>query len=118
MLQLFSWWYGRGWRLAWTDIQKRLIGVAHAFSVPILLQTLWAPWRRIVTVPGAGLDAKVRAMGDNLVSRCIGFTVRTLVLLTAGLLLAVTLVISLTIVVIWPFIPAAILALIVIGILG
>lgn len=75
------------------------------FSVPILLRTWLAPWRRIVTYPGATLDAKLRAMGDNLVSRAVGFTVRTLVLFTALLALVFTVLLNFVQIALWPLVP-------------
>lgn len=116
--QLLSWWYSQGWLQVIKSFNRRMVGVSHVFSVPILVRTLWSPWRRIVTYPGAGLDARLRAMGDNLVSRCIGFTVRILVLLTAGLALLFTAVLGLLLIVAWPIIPPLVPVLVIKGIIG
>lgn len=107
MLQLFTWWYVRGWEDIVRGSGTRLVRVAHLFSVPILVRTLWAPWRRIITYPGASIDAKLRAIGDNLVSRAIGFTVRILVLVAAGVILLLTALLGLVLTVVWPLIPPA-----------
>lgn len=117
MLGLFTWWYGAGWRGALTSGKQRLQTLADAFSISTLLRTLFAPWRRIVTQPGAGLDAKLRAMGDNFVSRCVGFTVRFFVLLAAAVSFAAIAILSLIEIVVWPFVPLAAVALIVKGLL-
>lgn len=85
------------------------------FSTRTLLRTLFAPWRRIVTYPGASLDAKMRASLDNLVSRCIGFTVRFFVLLAAGVALVALLVFALLEIIVWPLVPLLGVALIVKG---
>jgi hypothetical protein len=118
ILQLASWWFGEGWRQVAKRGWQRLVGVSHLFSLPILIRTLWAPWRRIVTYPGASIDAKLRAMGDNMVSRCIGFTVRTLVLIAAGLILGLTAAGSALSVIIWPLIPVAVPVLVIKAIIG
>ncbi len=97
---------------------KRIVRVSHLFSLPILLRTLWAPWRRIISYPGAGLDAKLRAVGDNMVSRVIGFTVRVLVLITACLIVLLTSVLQLIFVILWPLLPVAIIAFIIKGVIG
>lgn len=87
------------------------------FSTTILLRTLFSPWRRIITYPGAGLDARLRAFGDNLVSRCIGFTVRSFVLLAAAIAFLVIGAASIAEIVIWPLIPVLAAGLIVKGLL-
>ena len=118
ILQLFSWWYLQGWQQVTKKARLRLVGVSHVFSLPILIRTLWAPWRRIVTYPGASLDAKMRALADNMVSRVIGFTVRTMVLIAAGLILLLAAIYSALFIIIWPLIPLAIPVLVILGVIG
>jgi len=91
------------------DVRKRTLGVTHAFSVAILLKTLFAPWRRITTPAGKGIDAKLRAMIDNFVSRVVGFTVRIGVLLIALLLAGGTLLLYSLIMIAWPLMPIAVI---------
>jgi hypothetical protein len=116
-LSFFSWWYGRGWRQVATSFGSRIRGIADAFSVSQLSRTLFSPWRRIITPPGAGLSAKFKAWGDNIVSRAVGFVVRLLVLIAA--LIAVVLVGALTLgeLIAWPFLPIAVPILIVKGLI-
>lgn len=117
-VEFFSWWYSHGWLSAAHWAQKLLSSVSHTFSVPILLRTLFAPWRRIVTTPGASLDAKFRALGDNLISRAVGFVVRFFVLLTALLLWLITAAIGLLTLAAWPLLPIAAFVLLLKGIIG
>lgn len=117
MLGLFSWWYGAGWAGVLKSSGRRLHNLADSFSIGILLRTLFAPWRRIVSYPRAGLEAKLRAMGDNLVSRCIGFTMRFFVLLAAAVSFVVLAAVSLIEIVVWPLVPIAAVALLVKGLL-
>ncbi|HSW79451.1 MAG TPA: hypothetical protein VLG47_01620 [Candidatus Saccharimonadales bacterium] len=109
LAQFFIWWYGEGWRtqskLGW----RRVNQTSRAFSAPLLLSTLFAPWRRIITNPGASLQAKMQAAGDNLVSRAVGFTVRIFVLITAGVMLLALSAFTVFIVIFWPLIPLLIL---------
>ena len=114
---LLSWWYGSGWAGTLRATRRRLGGLSEAFSLKILLRTLFAPWKRIVTPPGAGLDAKLQAMGDNLVSRAVGFTVRFVVLLTAGVAFVAFCLVGLAELIIWPLVPLAAVVLIVKGVL-
>lgn len=112
VLQMFAWWYGEGWRMAARSISRGIRGISRLFSVPILARTLFAPWKRIISYPGASLDAKLRAYGDNVVSRGVGFAVRFLVLLTAlttGTFVAVGGIVSF---ILWPLIPPAAIFLI------
>jgi len=104
----FSWWYGAGWAKVMRSLRPRLRGVMDNFSVKQLLKTLFAPWRRIVTYPGRSLGERFRALGDNLVSRIIGFIVRVLVLLAAAVILLTITVLTLIEVIIWPLLPLAV----------
>ena len=117
MLGLFSWWYGAGWAGVMQATQRRLSKLAEMFSIGILLQTLFSPWRRIITYPGAGIDAKLRAFGDNLVSRCIGFTVRFFVLISAGVAFVVLGLAGLLEIILWPLVPLLAVGLIITGLL-
>lgn len=111
----FSWWYGRGWKQVLQSFGPRLKSVSNNFSVDQLVRTWFEPWRRIITYPGASLEDKMRAWGDNLFSRIIGFTVRSLVLL--GALITSVAVGALTVLEIlaWPLLPVAPLILIIMG---
>ena len=115
---MVRWWYGAGWLNAWRNVTGWPGRVSHAFSIPILLKTLFAPWRRITTPPGSSLDSKIHAGVDNLVSRVVGMIVRFLVLIAAGLMSLFSFVAAVTLAVAWVFIPAAGLVLAVMGITG
>src|SRR5687767_11777583 len=78
-----QWWYGPGWHDAARRLKTRIRTTYLSFSIPILLGTLFAPWKRIITPPGASLQDKMRAMADNAISRAVGFTVRIFVLIAA-----------------------------------
>jgi len=115
MLSFFSWWYGQGLAGQVRAVQRRMQQLTDMFSVTILLRTLFSPWRRIITYPGAGLDAHVRAMLDNLVSRVIGLFVRVAVLLSAAVLFVLLAIISALQLILWPLLPVIALGLIVWG---
>jgi len=117
ILDLFSWWYGSGWSGVLAATQRRLSGLAEAFSIKILLFTLFAPWKRIITYPGAGVEAKIRAFGDNLVSRLVGFMVRFIVLLAAAVSYVGLCLLGLAELVLWPLLPLLAISLIVKGLL-
>ena len=116
VLAFFSWWYGRGWRDVALSIQPRVSGVLYNFSVTQLLRTLFAPWRRIITYPGSSLGDRLRAWGDNMFSRAIGFVVRVVVLIAAFITVIAVALLSLAEVVIWPLLPLAVPILFVVGV--
>lgn len=117
-LEFFRWWYGSGWALLVTNSQKRIIKVASTFSIPILLRTIFAPWRKIVTYPSPGIGNHLRATLDNLVSRVVGFIVRLFVLLTAAVMIVVVVVFAALVIVAWPFVPLLVPASIIKGIVA
>lgn len=118
MLEYIKWWYGAGWAGAARAAGRRLEELADLFSVSILLQTLFSPWKRIITYPGAGLDAHMRAMLDNLVSRIIGFFVRIFVLIAAVVSVVILAIISAIQLAAWPLLPIAGVVLIVMGLMS
>ncbi len=117
-IDLLSWWYGPGWVLAFRKIGERTSRIAASFSVGTLLKTLFSPWRRIVTVGAKGLDAKMRALLDNLVSRAVGFVVRIMVLMTAAVMTGLSIIFGVLIAVVWPLVPLLIVYCLVRGLTG
>jgi hypothetical protein len=107
-LQMLRWWYGPGWILAFKRINERTHNVSLAFSTPTLLKTLFAPWKRI-QFGGKSFDAKMQAMLDNMISRVVGFTVRLGVLIAALVMIAGSVILSVAIVLVWPFVPLLII---------
>jgi len=85
------------------------IGFAfHLFSVRFLIKSLFAPWRRIEMVnkaPGFSLVEWWHRFSFNLISRIIGFFVRSL-LVFLGLVLALFfLLLGLLVLLAWQFLP-------------
>ena len=105
LFELLRWWYGPGWRAAMGRIGTRTKNIGESFSVGQLLETLFEPWRRIVSYGDRTLEGKLRAAGDNLISRFIGFLVRLCVLITAGVLTLVVFVGGIVETVVWPVLP-------------
>lgn len=106
VIALFQWWYGAGWRRRALLVRDRLIRVMDAFSIDILLKTLFAPFRQISADSSEGpLGVRLRAWADKMISRLIGAIVRLLTI-TAGLIILFGCVIwGVAILAVWPLLP-------------
>lgn len=115
LTSFFSWWYGSGWKSVLTSYRRRTESVTATFSVKQLIRTLFDPWRRIISYPGSGLDAKLRAWLDNVISRAVGFGVRSLVLLVSLMAIVAVLIFTTLEIIVWPLLPLAAPILIIVG---
>lgn len=102
---MLRWWYVTGWLQATHRINEWTKGVERTFSIRLLAQTLFSPWRRIISGSGKSFDDKMRAALDNFVSRCVGFFVRMGVLIVAAIATCAAFVASVCMVGIWPLLP-------------
>lgn len=117
MAGFFKWWYGAGWKLVWQRLGERIRSVASAFSVTLLIRTLFSPWRRVIASRGRGFDAAIHAAIDNAVGRFIGFSVRCVVLVAATISTIAIGIIGGALFLVWPFLPICAVALLVMGVL-
>ena len=115
VLEVITWWYSAGLKQCWQRLGRALVGVASSFSVGQLVRTLFAPWRRIISYDDESIQQRMRASLDNLVSRCVGFSVRVLVLITAGILSIIIIVGGALAIILWVLAPIISAALIVSG---
>ena len=106
IVEILSWWYGAGWRQRVGIVRERLASTLDYFSIGLLLQTLFAPFRQISAGQVDGpIGVKWRAFVDRLISRCIGSIVR-LILIVVGVVTIVFFgLIGLVSIVIWGVIP-------------
>ncbi|HUS26686.1 MAG TPA: hypothetical protein VMY99_05050 [Nevskiaceae bacterium] len=118
IFELFRWWYGPGWVLAMRRCVTWVASVERSFSLLILLRTLFAPWRRILTPRGRSLDAKIQALLDNFVSRIIGSVVRSGVIIAAAVSITGVFLFGVVCAAVWPLLPAVIVYGIVRSIIG
>lgn len=117
IMAFLSWWYGDGWLKIAANLDGHIKGVLNAFSVNQLLHTLFAPWRRIVSYPGASLSDKFHAWSDNLFSRTIGFVIRLMVILAALLTVIAVTFLNLIEFMAWPLLPVGIIGFVIAGII-
>ena len=109
LVDLLGWWYSRGW--AWickTVFVQQGAKILHFFSITDLLKTLFAPFRQdAVNVKGAPIGIRLQALGENIISRILGLMIR-LVLVVLGLtLLAANTVFAAAAALVWPLMPLA-----------
>jgi len=117
LVAFLRWWYGPGWRDTASALSERMHHTMMAWSMPILVRTMFAPWRRIITASTGSLDQKLRALVDNLVSRLVGFMVRLAALMAACAMLTCYAVLGGLVLILWPVLPILGPVLIVAGLL-
>ena len=106
LLALVSWWYTAGWAKLGQRVQDRVLGTLDQFSVALLMQTLFDPFRQIAAGRVRGpIGLQLRAWADRLFSRVIGMIVRT-ILIFVGVGTAVVMgMIGIVQLLVWPVIP-------------
>lgn len=80
----------------------------HYFSIPLLLKTLFAPWKKLYRARDhAGFSPSdfFERLSFNLISRCIGLLLRLFVINTGLLCIALTIAIGATFSLLWLCIP-------------
>jgi len=79
---------------------------ADMFSMPLLLRTLFAPWKKdVIPTTGMPLQEKLNALGLNLVSVLVGFVVRVMVLFIGALLIGFTVLFGVVWLGVWAILP-------------
>ncbi len=63
--------------------QNYILFVSHYFSLPILLKSLFAPWRKYIWNYPKGFDPKefFSTLASNIISRLLGFFVRSILVI-------------------------------------
>ena len=119
--EMFLWWYSRGWSVFAQKIKIALSNITDFFSMSDLLRTLFQPFRQISAssaTADSSLDLRFHMFIDRLVSRIIGFFSRLLLLIAGTLIIIVGGIISLVLIILWPVIPLAPIAGIILAIIG
>jgi len=90
IMGVLGWWYGRGLTqfVAW--LKTRLSGTADAFSLDLMLKTLFAPFRQIGNEASTktGYELWLERVTSKLISRLVGFFMRTIMIIIGLILLA------------------------------
>lgn len=106
VVALFSWWYTTAWAALGRKVEHRLSRVLNFFSVGMLLQTLFAPFRQIAAGKTQGnIDAQFRAMLDRLFSRFVGAAVRSIFIILGIFTTFFVMVFGIIQMILWPLVP-------------
>lgn len=106
LVALFSWWYTTAWASLGRRIEQRLAKVLNFFSVGMLLQTLFAPFRQIAAGKTQGtMNDQMHAWADRTFSRFVGAFVRTIFIVIGLFTMIFVLIFGFIQMVLWPLIP-------------
>ena len=104
---MFSWWYGEGWKQRALAAREHVASVYDYFSIDLLARTLFSPFRQISAGKVRGpIGVQLQAFFDQLISRTIGAIVRIIMIIMGVVTLVATVVVNVTVVVLWGVVPA------------
>lgn len=119
--EMFLWWYASGWRVFINKLRTSLTNITDFFSMSSLVRTLFKPYRQISAETAsdhASLDIKFHMFLDRLISRIVGFVSRLFLLFAGIIIISVGGIISLILIILWPIIPLAPVAGIILALIG
>ena len=103
-----KWHYGRAFRSLWRIVNNFIYFFYNLFSIPLLLRTLFSPWKKMTEQKQRGLHAPqeiFERIAGNIFVRIIGFIIR-IVTVTVGLVFCLGIfVCGLLFTIVWIFIP-------------
>ena len=106
VLNFLSWWYGAGLKRIATRADERAFGVLKDFSVGLLARTWFAPFRQIDAANVRGsMQVQFQAWFARTFSRFFGAGLRTLMIITGVVVAALTWLLGVLWVLLWPFLP-------------
>lgn len=117
VLAFFLWWFkyvpGRAWSIAKSIMAK----LFDFFSIKLLLSTLALPWRRDETdLSQLPLDLKMRVWAMNLMSRLIGFVIRSITIFMGLMAIFLVFLASLIFIMIFCLLPVFSIVMIFLGV--
>jgi len=90
------------------------------FSIPILLRTLFSPFKRLKEYSKGGLDmgSFLESLAVNLIMRIVGFILRSMVIAIGLTVLIFSIIIGIAVFFLWLVLPFLIVFLLVTGLIG
>lgn len=106
LVGILSWWYGDGWKHRAGLIWERLARTLDFFSISLLLQTLFSPFRQISAGKIRGpIGVQLHAFFDRLISRLIGAMIRSFMIIAGSLIIALHIAWGIVVMICWAVIP-------------
>lgn len=117
MITYFSWWYYDELLYLWRSIKIITKKFLSSFSIAVLLRTIFDPWKKdVVYLENPSLDARLKAMVNNLFSRCIGFVIRIFTIAIGLILTGIVFTLLISVFLVWLLMPVIIITLLVMGV--
>ena len=120
-VEMFFWWYARGWQVFIHKIRGILSNITDFFSMDSLIRTLFQPFRQISANSAnadSSLDMKFQIFLDRFISRLVGFFTRLLLLIVGSLIIIFGGIVCLFLIILWPVIPLFPIIGIILSIMG
>lgn len=116
ILLYFAWWYNRGFIKLLKYLKAVLIYLTDLFSVKLIFQTLFDPWKRDRTsYKGLPLNERFQVLMLNIATRLIGFLIKIIFFIVYLVFLIAFLIISAISIIFWLALPLLIIFLIILG---
>lgn len=116
MLTYFFWWFYIEPIYLWRSINITTRKVFYIFSIPILLKTLFSPWKKdTLYKENPSLSEMFQIWSANLTSRLIGFLVRFATIFAGLLLASIVFIVGFIFLICWFLLPIIIIFLLVDG---
>lgn len=106
LVGILSWWYSDGIIGRIRMIKNRLKISADFFSIGLLIETLFSPFRQISAGRvGGSISNQIRAFFDKLLSRVIGSIVRTFMIIAGLIVMLTQILFGFLVVMFWLIVP-------------
>jgi len=106
IMTFFLWYLKEAPLVIYKIFQHKITSTFHYFSIDILAKTLFAPWKKdVVPFQRGGIEAMLRIVLANLMTRVFGFILRTIIIFTGSFYLFFIALIGTICVILWYFAP-------------
>lgn len=106
LVGIFQWWYGAGWL---RHIRRSYVGVlrtADAFSIGLLLKTLFNPFKQISAANvNGGFPVQLQAFFDRMFSRAVGTVIRSFTIIIGLVVIVMRILWTVISIVVWTILP-------------